>query len=495
MSELQATGASLRRPRGTWLCFAAATLCYLLLPQAALHGTDWRWLVSWTDEPGAVHPQHPGYVALAKGLCWLFAPFHLPTTTVLTWLSAIGGGAAVAACHRAAWWWSGEQRVANTAALLGATTPALLHFATVIEMHAPFAGVVGFALVAAVRWWQTGTVALAVRTGILTGAATLLHATGQLLVPALCLAVFVAHCDRGWRTNLRAAAAMLLAHAFVWGAGYALLRGLGHLPASVAGFDGTGTDPAAAANPVAYLWRWFAGLDLPHTFGPTVWREWLSSYAPHSVLVLVAFGVRRLRLWALLFTIVLLGYLGITMVLVHAITDERGAYLLPLALPAVLLTLQLLPRRAWPACVVVGIVCGAMLRGEPGRLPPDHEFGRAAAHFAQQHRAVLFVADYPQMDGAHFADASLELIVARKELADLAALSPAAPTAEQIAAWLSLKRAEAAAKGRRLVVPSMTLRWLEERVPTFAAGWQLFARAAKFTPLDPATGLDGYLVR
>ncbi|MCB9886350.1 MAG: hypothetical protein H6838_12720 [Planctomycetes bacterium] len=494
MSALPATDASLRRCRGTWSCFVAASFLYLLLPQAALHGTDWRWLVLWTEEPGAVHPQHPGYLALAKLACALLAPLQLPTTTVLTWLSALGGAAAVAGCHRAAWWWRQDQHKAHAAAMLVAVTPAMLHFSTVIEMHAVFAAVMAFALLLGVRWARCGGLRVAAGTGALTGAATLVHATGQLLVPALCLAVVVARRDRGWRRVLGEAAAMAGAHALVWGAGYAALRGIGHLPASVAGFGGAGADPAAASNPVAYLWRWFAGLDLLHTFGPTVWREWLQSYAPFSLLALMAVGVRRLRVAAVLFAVVLLGYLGVTVVLVHAITDERGAYLLPLALPAVLLAQELVPRRAWPVLVLVAIACGGLLRGEPGRLPPDHAFGRAAARYAQQHPVVFFVADYPQMDGAHFADAHLELIVARKELADLAASSPVEPTAEQIAAWLSLKRAEAAAAGRQLVVPSETLRWLGERQPAFAAGWQQFGRAALVVPLDPSTGLDGYLV-
>ena len=495
MREPEATDGTLRRCRGTWLCFVAALAVFLGLPQAALHGTDWRWLVLWTEEEGAVHPQHPGYLALAKLCCAVLAPLHLPTTTVLLWLSALGGALAVAVCQRAAWWWSLDQRMANTAAVLVATTPAMLHFSTVIEMHAPFAGVMAFALLFAVRWSRVGGWRLAAATGVVSGAAALVHATGQLLVPALGLAVLAARRERAWRLVLREVAVMAVVHAAVWGAGYAILRAAGHLPASVAGFGGGGADPAAASNPVTYLWRWFSGLDLLHTLGPTVWREWMQAYAPHSLLLFLAFGVRRLRRVATLVAVVLLGYLGVAVVLVHAITDERGAYLLPLALPAALIALALLPRRAWPVLVLVGLVCGVGLRGEPGRLPPDHTFGRAAAAFAQQQRAVFFVADYPQMDGAHFADASLDLIVARKELLDFAALSAAPPTAEQIAAWLMLKRAEAQTKGASLVVPAATVLWCEERLPAFAAGWRLFSAGASAAPLDAGTGLDGYLVR
>lgn len=487
MSEPAAVDAPLRRCRGTWLVGVVALAIYLLLPQAALHGTDWRWLVLWCDEPGAVHAQHPGYLFVAKLLRGL-VPAQVATVTVLGWLSACGGAFAVAGCHRAAWHWRHDQRLADAAAVGVMFVPALLHFSTVVEMHAPFAAVMAAATAVAVRGVRSSSVRDALLAGVLGGLATLVHATGHLLVPAFAL-LWLAAAPRAFVPML----AMAICHVLVWAVGYALLRTTGHLPGSVAGFAAAG-DPAAAQNPLEYLQSWLVGLDLSTTFGPTAVREWVAPYAPWSVLLPLAFCMRRTRRAALLLSLVLPGYLLVACVLVHAITDERGAYLLPLALPIVVLGLQLVPRRWWVVLLACGVVCGFVFRGEPGREAPDREFGRTVAAFAAQRAAVFFVADYPQMDGAHLADARLELIVARKELADLMSFAAVSPTAEQVAGWLALKRGDAAAKGACLVVPADTLVWLQARLPTFGAGWSTFVSLSKVTSLPAEIGLSGYLV-
>ncbi len=494
MGDPAARPAAPSPPRATWLWGVGAVLLHLSLAQDALHGTDWRWLVLWLDEPGAVHPHHPGYLPLAALLRWLLSPLALDTPTLLRVFSAVGGGIAIAGLHRAAWWWRRDARFAHMAAAMATVTPALLHFATVIELHAPFAAAMAFATVAAVRWLREVGVRRAATTGALTGAATLLHATGHLLAPAIAVGLVWWRRAEGRRWPGGELGLFAAVHGAVWCAGFLALRASGHAPAALAGATAAPGDPVGATNPLDYLLREAADGGLLRQLGPTALSEWIEPFAPWSLVVLAALGVRRLRPAALLLSLLVGGYLLVAVGLVHAITDERGAYLLPLAFPAIVLSLELAPRRAWPVLAAVALTCGLWLRGEPGRLPPDRAFGRAAAAYAASGATVFFVADWPEMDGAHLADARLELRVARKEFADLVAAG-LRPDAAQIAGWLQLVAMECRTAGARLVVTRAAVQWLDSRLPGFAAAWQTFAESAAARPLDVATGLDGYVVQ
>lgn len=481
------------------LLAGVAFAVYVLFRQEALHGTDWRWLVLWLEDPGAVHPQHPGYLPIARAVRWLLQPLGLDVYSALCVYSALGGSLAVAAVHQASFALQGDRAFARAAALLVMWVPALFHFGTVVELHAPFAGVMGLAVLSAVYHARSGSPAAAVCTGALTGAAALMHATGQLLVPAVGFAVWWAGRSRGFWRGLNGALMFAVTHALAFGGVFAAMRMMGHLPASVAGFAAVPDDPAAPNNPLDYLARWWRDVDLAGQLPPTVLVEWLLPYAPLSLLAFAAFRVRPLRVWAAGFTVAVVAYLLVTVALVHAVTDERGAYLLPLAVPAAWLSLLALPRRVWPWLVLVAIGCGFVFRGEPGRLPPDRAFGRAAEAMAKLHRTTFFVADFPEMDGAFVVDASLELLVARKEYDELRAAQRGTasfePAPDQIVAWLSLLTLQQQKKGAALVITARAVQWLEGRVPAFAAAWPLFVQQMHVVPLAAGTGIVGFVVR
>ncbi len=471
---------------------------YVAFGQAALHGTDWRWLVLWLDEPGAVHPQHPGYLPAARAVRWLLQPLELDVHAALLVFSALGAAIAVAGVHQATLGLARDRAFARTAALLAIFTPALFHFGTVVELHAPFAGVMAFAVSSAVRWAHSGSPGAAVRTGVLVAVATLMHATGQLLVPTIAIAVWWARRDRGFWRGLESAALFAVTHALVWGGIFAAMRLLGHLPAAVAGFAAVPDDPAAPQQPLAYLVRWLRDMNLFAQLPPTALVEWLLPFAPLSLVAFVAWRRPDLRAWLALFSAALASYLIVTVALVHAATDERGAYLLPLLLPAAWLALLAVPRRGWPLLVVLALAAGFLFRGEPGRLPPDRAFGRAALVMAQQQPTVFFVADFPEMDGAFLANVRLELLVARKEYDELRAAQRATagfePNAEQIVGWLSLLAMQQQQKGARLVITDRAVLWLTARVPSFAAAWPQFVKQAKAERLPATAGIDGVVV-
>jgi hypothetical protein len=482
--------------RETWWLAAVGFALFVALRQETLHGTDWRWLVLWLDEPGAVHPQHPGYLPPARALRWLLSPLGLDVYSVLCVYSALGGGLAVAGFHRAVLALRGDSTAARCAAVLAMFTPALFHFATVCELHAPFTAVMAWASFGAVRWAKHGAPADALATGALAGAATLLHATGHLLVPCFVGAVWWANRTRTWRWRLAHGGRCALAHAAVWGVLFAAMRAMGHLPASVVGMAALPGDAGAPDSPLAYLLWSLRDVHLATQLAPTVATEWLLPYAPASLLALASLGrARTLRPFGWLWLAALASYLAVTVVMVHAYTDERGAYLLPLLLPAVLLMQESVPRRAWPVLVAVTIVCGMTLRGEPGRLPPDHAFGRAAVLMAREQPTVFFVAAFPEMDGAFLADARLDLIVALAKYDEMRAAGRTAATQDEVAGWLQLQLVEQRQKGARLVVTDRAVQWLTERLPAFGAGWSAFAQQAGAVRLPADAGIAGFVLR
>lgn len=487
----RAVGGAAVPPWGSTLAIGgAALLLYLATGQDRLHGTDWRYLVLWADAPGYVHPQHPGYLVLAKLAAWLGAWGGASTVAALGVLSALGGAVAVALVQRLAARVTGSLATANVAAALCALLPGWWHHATVVEMHAPFLAVAVAALSMAWRWWGGGA-AQALATGAWTGLATWVHATGHFLLPALGLAVWWL----GGRTRRRGGEGLLagVAHAAVWALLFFGTRAVGELPPEVLAAPKDSLLDASG-GPLGYLLRSFAQAHVAAAAWPTLQREWLEPFAPVAVLCWLTWGARSQRSAVAVLLLVTLGYLSMALVMLDAITDERGAYLLPLAVPAVLLTSVALGRRWWPILLLATLAASWLWRGEPGREPADRAFGAQLAAAATGLDAVWFVADYAQMDGAHLADPRLPLLVAQKEYADLAAQGWRDPSPDQIAGWLALKQAEAARAGRRLVVLDTTRAYLAARLPQFAAGWQRFATLVQPTTLPATTGLDGWLV-
>lgn len=492
--------ASFWQRRGAWWCGLLALGWYLLLPQAALHGTDWRWLVLWLEQPGTVHPQHPGYLVLGRLLWALLGPFGVDGYTALLVLSALGGACGVAGVFAAGQRLAADARLAWAAAGFAAATPVVWHFATAVELHAPFFGIAAWAMAATVAWARGGRAKAAAWAGMLTGLATLVHATGHLLVPALAAAVWLQRWPvERWRT-LRAVGWFAGCHAATWGAGFLLIRQLGTLPASVTAFATAAPDDLTAPDqPLAYLARWWRDMQFGAQLPATVRVEYLAALAPGSFLVVAALWQRRLRAFGMLLLLVTAGYVVITVALVHAVTDERGAYLIPLAAPFAVLSLLALPRRAWPLLLAAALACGSLLRGEPGRLPPDLAFGRAAAAMAKRQPTVFFVADLPELDGAFRVDPRLELRLARKEYDDLLVrpeLRAAANDPALVVAWLGgVIRADAARRGAALVVTDRAVAWLGERLPAFAAAWPGFVQQAGAERLPADSGIAGVVVR
>jgi hypothetical protein len=190
-------------------------------------------------------------------------------------------------------------------------------------------------------------------------------------------------------------------------------------------------------------------------------------------------------------------YLLTTVVLVHAWTDERGAYLLPLLPPALLITLHLTPRRWWYVAVAATALCGTFLRGDPDHGPPDLTFGRAVATMAERQPTVFFVADWHEMDSAFLVDPRLDLKVGNKEYDDLATAQRQQGfdvTPAMVAGWLTMIAGETRQKGARLVITDRAVQWMTAHVPAFGEGWSIFAETAGATRLGADRGVTGWVV-
>ena len=465
-----------------------ALLLYHLTWQSTLHGTDWRWFVLLLEEPGAIHLQHPGYFVSAHGLWSALQPFGFDGQSALQTMSILGGALFVGGIHRLALAINGRRGFAACSALLGMVSPALWHHATVIELHAAFAGVMVWTLLAAVCWSQTGRMRNAVLTGALSGLATTMHGTGHLLLVLVVGAIVWQSHHRGIGRALRQSGAYVAAHMAVWGALFALIRATGNAPTASTNAVAD-NDTLGATDPFDYILRSLDSIDLTQQAWPTLLHEWVQPYAPFSFLLVGALFIGRTRIPALAIHLVVAAYLGITMTLVQAWTDERGAYLLPLLAPGILLALHMLRPFLWPLLLLLTMACGVLFRGEPERQAPDHDFGRAAAAMAEARPTVFFVADLPEMDGAFSANPRLDLLVARQAYDALLAAQghdpDFEPSPDQIAAWLLLLTSGARDPHSSFVITDTAIEWLSVRVPGFDRG---FARFAEGFPTQRLTG-------
>lgn len=344
---MTASPAAALAPRRDGVLLALAALAiYLLLAQEALHGLDVHVHVFFLSHGRLEHPFHLLYMQII-GAAWPplralgLGPHH-----AIRLLSALGMALWVYAAHRTAARLSLSRRDAALLAALCAVPPAVVFFATVPEIHGLFSAFAGLAWWVWARLLQVPSVPRALALGATTALAASVHATGHLLF-GLCAAGALGQL---WpRPPWRALCAGALAHA----AGASLIawalrpaRGGGSLADQVAFLRDYAADPHAWSN-----------------VGRVVVDEWFLAFAPMSVLVFAGLAVRGARPFAVFTTISLLVYLGCAYALLDEI-NERGAYLLPLALPAAWLTLRAFGHRTAlvAAAVSLGLAIAQVVR-------------------------------------------------------------------------------------------------------------------------------------
>jgi len=351
---------------GVGIAVLAAGL-YLLLSQRTGYGDGPGMLLQIREHHIWSSPSHFLFIPLVAGLHALLAPLGLSLPATAAGLSALGTATGVLLMHAASRGLGLARDRAALAAALTATCPGVLFFATVVEMPGPFLAFVGLGAVGLARLVQRPTIGHAATLGAATGLAYCVHATGNLL-PGVFGLLFLALAGGSparlaWPARLRLLAVVVAVHAIVVVAvPFALRRSTG----------------AGASNSFALdFFLQYARSTLAAGVDPlkVLLREWVWPMLPVSVLWLLAFTRRRERALGAALLASLLPY-ALLAILVVGRLPEHGAYLLPLAWPAALLTARVLP----PVLLLAALACGltAGVAEVRGHARPERSAGYAA---------------------------------------------------------------------------------------------------------------------
>ena len=339
----------------TALLFGGFLALYLLSSQDAFYRNDAGRFVRMLISDSYGHPYHVLYAQFLRLVKALTSPLGLTPFAVATLCSALGTALGVALLHRAARYYLAARAAVLAAALCG-VVPAVWFFATVVEVHGAFMAPVGLAWWAVARLERRALARRALACGAATGLAAAFHGTGQLL-PLLVLAWWLGGSGEGgargrcwprlwprsWSGEFWVLGALLaVVHVGVSQAVIAAMRG---------GAAGAGGPP----DQLARFLELAAEADRLELLPQTLLFEWLLPFAPFSATWLLALrsGAARPRGMAVLLAV--LAYVGCAFLLLE-MPRERGAYLLPLVFPAVVLSLRRL-------AMVPALYCGVLAAG------------------------------------------------------------------------------------------------------------------------------------
>ncbi len=399
------TEAGSRAPCAHWrdsaLLFFGTLLACSLLVRGVWHGLDAYSFLSHLERGVHQNPRHPFYLPLAGLVVDSLRPFGVSVVRAAAFASSIGAAFGALFFHRASLAFGLERRAAALTAATAVSCFGVLYYGSMVEIHAVFL------LPAGVAWWMFARYLAspswnrAWGLGLATGVATATHATGHLLLLTFALFALARMCDMAsLRRMLPHAIAIALPHAFVaWMAPRLVLP------------DEVLADP----NPEAGAASYFAFLRSLGTdwsqFPRIVLHEWIVPLCPVSVLAPLALLRRDLRRDAAALCTALAVYLVLTTMLLGPLAVmqkpeylppfacyEFGAYFLPLALPAAMLALRVVPQRLAMALPIVGIIAALFVMFSSPRVPSDLDYGRDALAVLDERKARILIGGYGELD-------------------------------------------------------------------------------------------------
>ncbi|HHI81410.1 MAG TPA: hypothetical protein ENK02_15710 [Planctomycetes bacterium] len=344
--------------------FLGALLLYLSLGQETFYKIDGQSQILRVTRGTEPHPHHILQDPLLKGFASLLSNSGLRFFVIARTLSSLGMALAVFLAFLAALRLGLDRPRAALAALLVATAPGVLFYASIIEFHGvylPFATLTLLTCIEAGK--RTGLPSLLLLC-LAYGLAALVHSSAALLIPFCFLFGLVLSYESTGQWKLRRwllfpilalLVAVLLKKAV-------LLLGIvppiqeGTLRRLAIDRFGPLLGRIPGADWVLYNFeqlRWSDLAFLPHS----ILREWLLPAFPASILFLFTFGQRGSRLRAGAVLLGLLPFLGLSFVLMTH-NDEFGAYVLPMLIPASLLAASTLPRPLLLLGLSIGLVYG-----------------------------------------------------------------------------------------------------------------------------------------
>jgi hypothetical protein len=285
------------------------------------------------------HPHHMLFKALVSWTHWLGAPLGVSLYEAAVLLSALGTGIGVGCACLASRGLGRSRRHAVAVAVLMLSVPAVLFFATVVELHGIFLGFCGPALLATAALARRPTLWRGVGFGAALALAYLGHASAALL-PAVLLPLALCYpAGGGGVTRVRALLAPTLAAAVLFGGFLVALPWLGRV-------TGLGADTESAAAYVARDALAFAA-DVGR-WPVTLWHEWVLPYAPLNLVALWACWRGTSRAPARWLHLALVPYYLVCVLLLPS--AEHGAYLTVFAWPLALIAVR--ECRSWSVVVV-----------------------------------------------------------------------------------------------------------------------------------------------
>lgn len=314
-----------------WLdTVALAGLVYALvfaLRQRAFHGLDAQYVIGMVRDHANTNYSHPLYLPLMNVWHALLAPAGLSPFESLRLASGLGVALGALAMHRASLALGLGRAPSLMATALACSAPAVLFFATVVELHGVFFALAGLAFW---QWARTVTATSDTKRaanfallGLCTALASGMHSSGHFLLWLLLALTWGLGVRGGWRRP----ALTLAAHA--------LTTLVIYYSTSDAAVAATRTWREVFDEALAY---WGPRVPwAPHEIAALWWREWLYPFLPLSIATCAALAVRAQRRRALAILVGIVPLLGLVWILLHRELRERGAYLLPFSWPAAVL--------------------------------------------------------------------------------------------------------------------------------------------------------------
>jgi hypothetical protein len=469
-----------RRLAVSSLLALAAFVVFAALPQRTFHGFDTDYYAALLAA-GEFEPvrTHVAYLPICAAVHAALRPFGTGAVDAMLVASALGSAAGVWFLHRA-----GLRLVRERAAawlpIAVAVTPACFYFATAAEVHGVFAAGSGGAWLAFARWRDSGSMRAAAVLGAVCGLAASIHTAGHLLSPMF-VAVAVLQRVQPPRALAGAVAAIAAGHALA--------------AIAVLWLVGTGASAHGGAA-VGMVTTWSASADLSLA-GEALWREGIAPYLPWSALAFVGLFVRTSRPWALAWLAAFALHAPLACLFLAregAAFHERGAYLLPVAVPAVLAAGLLLPRR-WPwAAVAASAVLAIAITAPRWPARYDERFVEAVARLREE-RDVAFVVGPAELEGVRARVPGTVGAEIERSLAAYFGITASDAAAPPLPAWFDAMLGALGFPQRECVLTADACARIERSPSPAVQGlWRHLQTAYTLEPLH-RTGLDAVLLR
>ncbi|MEQ1634539.1 MAG: hypothetical protein ABL997_19315 [Planctomycetota bacterium] len=443
MSDRTGSAANPRAPHSdTAIALFAALVLYAAMRQETFYSADGFGLLLAARKGDVMLPHHALYLPILALVRTMTGSLY----GAASWLSVVGAAIGVAVSHAAFARLSWSRTSAALAAALVATAPAVVFFATVVELHGLHFGVCAFTWLAITWFERTPSAATGAALGAATAIGFLGHGTGLLLpVVALPVAAILAH-ERGAAASsvTRPLCLALLVHiAAVLGSNLALRT----------------VEPAVSVEGAARFAIGEHGASVlaePWLVLHAIGSDWLLPFFATSGLALVGLCVRGTRKLAMAVWFAVACYAAVTAVLVGGST-EHGAYLLPLVWPAALVAVRACPSARLVVVALIASLASAVF------AVLEHDVGEDRG-FVAGYRRVIAATPAILVVGSHREAAPLLL---DEPEADWFAVVDVLPLEHGEAApvWVESWVRATTQTGRDVLLTEGAVRWLGDRSP------------------------------